>query len=857
MTSPDASIPTTAPTAKQTAKARPMRRHRARNALGLLLAFFVVLVADLAGAGTLVMRAALPQTTGTIHVSGADGAITVTRDTYGVPHISASDTHDVFFAQGYVTAQDRLFQMDFNRRVAAGRLAEVLGPGALTDDKVLRTLGLSLTAQDDVNNLPADLRAELDAYSQGVNAFISTHKDSLPLEFRLLGYTPGPWTDADSIAYGKVVALSLDNSWYDKMVRAEIGQLPNGAALMQVLVPGYSDDNPTLIDASGASEIPLGTSEGTFNPSPQTPPASSALASATARLAQSDARANLPTGILSATDSLRQLLSTVGFAPGSNDWVVSGAHTTTGMPILANDPHLGIQYPAIWYEVALRGGPLNEIGFSFPGVPGIIIGHNDHVAWGVTNGQVDDTDLYVEHLSADGSSYLYNGQMLPVQTRQETITVAGAPSVTINVRATNHGPIMNDVISSLKGKAPLSLMWTALQPGYSFAGFFQLGAAQSIDQLESAIQNIDISQNFVFADTQGNIGYRLSGWVPIRPAANGLLPVDGTTSANDWTGRVPFAQMPHLLNPPSGIILTANNRIVPATYPYFITNDWDAGYRAHRIEQLLTAKPQLSLDDIAAIQNDVTSLQAPDIAPFFTQAAQGDASTGARTAVALLSNWDGTMGRSSAAASFYEVTISQLLQNTLKPLLGAQTFKDWAANIDTIRQIQAARVMLADPTAVFGDAFLRDKAIVQAENDAYTFLKSHFNTSDTSQWRWGDLHTATFAGQLAGAVPLLRLIFPYQTVTRPGDASTVNAGPDGGFTSNDYSQDGLPSMRKIIDLSNLDNSRFITTTGESGEPFAPHNFDLLPLWNNGQYQPMSFTPAAVQAAAVDVLTIEP
>jgi penicillin amidase len=852
MTAPEAPLQPTAEVSSAPPKpAAPMRRWPAR--LALAVGALVVLLADVALAGTLLVRAALPQTTGVIHVAGADGPITVTRDQYGVPHIAAQDTHDVFFAQGYVTAQDRLWQMDFNRRVAFGRLSEIFGKAEIDADRYLRTLGLGLSAQQDVDNLTPDVRAELDAYSQGVNAFIDTHKDSLPLEFRLLGYTPEPWTDSDSIAYGKVVAFSLDTAWNNKLIRAQIAALPNGTALMQQLVASYPSDNPTLTDATGSSEIAPGTSETPFAPGSL---ATSGIAtSQIAQMAQAAAQAPIAE-ILAASSSARQLLGTQGLTAGSNDWVISGVHTTTGMPIVANDPHLGIQYPAIWYEIALRGGPFDEIGFSFPGVPGVVIGHNEHVAWGVTNGMVDDTDLYLEQLSPDSTTYLYNGQQLPVQTRQEVIEVAGAPSVTMTVRSTNHGPILNDVVSSLKGKPSVSLMWTALQPGYTFEGFFELGLAQDVFQLQTAISHIDISQNFVFADTDGNIGYHLSGWLPIRPAANGLLPVDGTTSANDWTGRVPFDQLPHLLNPPSGIILTANNQLTTSAYPHYITDDYDPGFRAHRIEELLSAKPQLSLDDVAAIQNDVISIPATQIAPFLVQAAQGDASAGATAARTLLTGWDGAIDSDSAAAAFYEVTVSMLAQHVIEPALGATVFKDWTG-LDTIRQVYAVRQMLAQPDLLMQGTSGRDAAIRTAENDAYQYLKSHFGTADLSSWHWGDLHQAAFGGPIASAVPLLRLVLPYQTVSRPGDASTVNAGPDPGFTRGDYSQQALPSMREIIDLGNLDDSRFVTTTGESGEPFAPHNFDLLPLWNAGRYQPMEFTPAAVAADARDVLTIEP
>jgi penicillin amidase len=832
----------------------------------MTVAVLFVLILDVAGAGVLLIRGALPQTTGTIHLQGPDGTITVVRDQYGVPHIQAGDAHDLFFAQGYVTAQDRLWQMEFNRRVAFGRLAEILGPSVVADDRFLRTLGLGRSAQNDVNNLPANLHGELDAYTQGVNAFLTAHQGSLPLEFRLLGFTPQPWQDTDSIAYGKVVALDLDGAWSIKLVRFAVLGDPTitdpkvKQAMLDALFPAYPNDNPTLTDQTGGAEVPLGSEAAV--PSGQAANTTAQMNALLAQLTpvQRAALGHTPTLNIDRLHGLSALLGGRGGIEGSNDWVVAGSHTTTGMPLLANDPHLGINYPAIWYEVALSGGGFNEIGYSFPGVPGIIIGHNDHIAWGVTNGQVDDTDLYIEQLSADGSTYLYNGQQLPVTTYQETIKVSGAPDVHLTVRVTNHGPIINDVVSSLKTvTTPLALQWTALQPGYSFAGFFEVGAAQNWTQFQAALRDIDISQNFVYADTAGNIGYHLSGWLPLRPAMNDLIPVDGTSSTYDWTGRVPFDNLPHLFNPPSGIILTANNRLASANYPYYITNTYDIGYRAKRIEQLLTAQTTFSPDDIARVQSDTHSIAAEQIAPYYLRAAQGTgaAGPGATTAAQLFAGWTGDMPRDSAATAFYEVTTAHLINDIVKPLLTTTTFQQWRDNQYAITQFLMVRDALANPQSpFFADAAARDATIVQAENEAYTDLRHTFGTTDTSKWQWGTIHQAHFDNPLT-AVALLKLVLPNQSVARPGDASTVNVGGAGGFADYNYDQDTVPSMRQIIDMSNLDDSRFVTTTGESGEPFSPHNFDLLPLWDSGRYQPMDFTAAAVQAHAQETLVLAP
>jgi penicillin G amidase len=839
----------------RSSSAKP-RRWPARLALvGAIIAFLVL---DLLGGLTLAIHAAFPQTTGALAVAGAQGTITIARDHYGVPHIHATNAHDLFFAQGYVTAQDRLWQMEFNRRVAAGRLSEILGSATVKDDEFLRTVGLAKSAQADVDALTPDLHAELDAYTQGVNAFLQTHQNSLPLEFTLLGFKPEPWTDADSIAYGKVVALDLDNAWSIKLARFSVlAQAGAGAALQ--LFPDYPADNPTLTDATGAAQVKLGSEPSplTSGSYPAGTPATYALLHALSPMQQA-ALAHPPTGLGDTLDWLHALLG--GGVKGSNDWVIAGSHTTTGMPIVANDPHLGINYPAIWYEVGLDDGDMQEFGYSFPGVPGIIIGHNAHIAWGVTNGMVDDTDLYLEKLSADGTTYLYNGQQLPVTITHETIKVAGGADVHLTVRATNHGPIINSVIDSLHSvTTPIALEWTALQPQYTFAGFFELGAAQNWQQFLSALQDISISQNFVYADTSGNIGYHLSGWLPIRPAGNALLPVDGTTSANDWTGRVPFEKMPALFNPPSGIILTANNQLAAPGYPWYITDYYDVGYRAKRIEQLLTAKPVLSVADIERIQNDTVSVTAQELAPYYINAASGEAtpSTGTRDALALLKNWDGDMTRQSAAAAFYEATSAHLVKDLAGHVLSASVYKTWTGSLDAATQFQFLRdtFVIPAPPLLNGPA-ARDAAIVRAENEAASDLAKFFGTSATSSWQWGAVHQANFDHPLA-SVSLLKPIFPNQSVARPGDSTTVNVGGAGNFANFDYAQDTVASMREIIPLGSMDSALFVTTTGESGLPWDPHNFDLLPLWNAGRYQTEPYTQSGVQSVAVETLTITP
>lgn len=833
----------------------------ARLARGALVALILLICLAIifVSAGAFYVGQTLPQTSGSLAVSGLQQRVYVARDTMGVPHITGQTEHDIFFTQGYVTAQDRLFQMEYNRSVAGGRLSALFGPGdnnsLIADDEFLRTLGFYQSAKVEYAHLDPTVSAELQAYADGVNAFISTHQHTLPLEFTILGVTPAPWTPLDSLAYGRVVSFSLDNSWYLKYTRALI-IAKAGPGVASALFPAYPDANPTLMMGVNTA-APVTTS------SAATGALSRSVASVTP--AQQTLYARTPNTLLQGAEGVHQLLAPIADSIGSNDWVVDGSRTATHMPLLANDPHLGIMMPSIWYEIALQGAGLNVIGFSFPGDPGVVIGHNDHIAWGVTNVGADNSDLYLETLDPTGhpGEYQYRGQWLPLTTRQETIDVRGGKPVTFTVSSTIHGPIITSVFKDVKSLPPLALKWSALQPGYTFEGFFQLDYATNWQQFNAAIDNIWISQNFVYADTQGNIGYRMSGVLPIRPAANDVGPVDGASGQFEWTGYVAQANMPRLYDPPTHIIATANNQIVPPGYPYYVTNSWDQGYRARRIEDLLANATNLSVADYERIQADVTSVPATILTPRFVdagQAAGGDAGK----AAALLQGWNGAMTRDSVAATVYEVTSGMLARETIEPVLGKDLYKIYQSNTDSSNMYSVLISLLAEPIPPFFGVTgpqnainARDVAEATAMRDAYDWLSATYGP-DTSKWTWGTLHTATFAHPLASVTPL-NLIFGVAPVSRPGDSVTVSVGGDGGFTADpaDYSQQTVSSMREIIDLSNFDNSLWVTTTGESGQPFSAHYQDLVPLWNQNNYQPMTFSPDMVAKQTANVLTLTP
>lgn len=849
--------PSTGQPVRTAAPARPARPARRRSVRRILFRVLLgvgigaVVLAALAGTTSIwFVQRTLPQTTGTLSIKGLHNSASVLRDSWGVPHITGNDIHDVAFAEGYVTAQDRLFQMEFNRRIAQGRLAEMFGAGEdnsiLDTDILLRTLDLYGAARYEEANLDQPTFTMLSAYADGVNAFLATHQNSLPLEFTILGITPQKWSVLDSLAYGRVVALSLDSTWNTKYSRAMVTNKV-GSAIASTLFPQYPDANPTLFASPGTAAPPT-ESGASSRPSTPTP----------VQATDPAAIKGLSPNLLAGTTYLHDLLGSVRDALGSNDWVVDGTHTVTGKPMLANDPHLGIRMPSVWYEVALRGGGLDEIGFTFPGEPGIVIGHNDFISWGVTNVGADNTDLYLETLDPANhpGQYLYDRSWEPLQTRQQVIHIRGGGSKTITVASTVHGPIINSGLGDLTKYPPVALKWTALQQSYSFRGFFQLNFARNWNEFLDGVANISISQNFVYADIYGNIGYRMSGVLPIRSSDNDMLPVAGDTSSHEWQGYVPQDEMPTLYNPSTHFIATANNRIVPTNYPVYVTTDWDCGYRARRIDDLLASKPQLSVADIEQIQADVYSIPASQLVPAFITAGQAAGGDAAKAAT-LLQGWDFNMSRNSAAASVYEVTAGSLLRETIEPMLGKDLYAIYQSNSTSSCRFAALVNALSNPAPLFSDASARDAAIGRALADAVHALQAKFG-ADTAAWQWSKLHTAHFQHPLATVSPL-NLVFDVAPVARPGDSTTVSVGGDGGFSADpaDYSQHTVSSMREIIDLGNFDNSVWVTTTGESGQPYSAHYSDLVPLWDQNHYQKMLFSADAVAKDNQALLVLQP
>lgn len=781
----------------------------------------VLLVAALlfaCGAYQVLFRATFPVTSGTLSIGGLMGRVEVVRDQWGVPHIYADSERDVYFAQGYVHAQDRLWQMEFNRRLASGRLSEVLGETTLDSDRLVRTLGLRRAAERELQVLPPEVLGELSAYAEGVNAFIAGHRNHLPLEFQILGFVPEPWTPTDSIAWAKVMALGLDGNWENELERQRL-TAKLGEQKVNELFPAYPEDAPVIVAAE------------------------------TRELGQVDG------SLLAGSRQFRELSGYPSSYSGSNNWVVDGSMTATGKPLLANDPHLGIQMPSLWYEVHLSAGTLDVIGVSFPGCPGVIIGHNQSIAWGVTNSRVDVQDLYVEHIN-DAGQYEYMGRWYDLTNVTESIRVKGrSEPVPLTVRLTRHGPLLSSDNSSTG--SPVALRWTALEGGGMFTSLHLLNRAQNWEQFRTALRHWNSpAQNFVYADTEGNIGYQLPGAIPIRNQGQGVHPVPGWSGEYEWNGYIPFEELPSAYNPSQHYLVTANNRIVSDEYPYFLSANWGDPSRAQRITRLLEGKKGLTVSDMRDIQADAYSLAASRVMPYVL--ALGPEGWLQERAFRFFEHWDYQMRSESGAAGIAEVVQSRILMNTFgDELAGVEVEPGSWANI-----AQALIRIIDDPSSSWFDDVTtpvvenRDQILRRSVDEAMEFWRRHYGDlvgNLDSQWAWGKVHTATFEHVL-GSVPALGLLLNRGPVAVAGSWCTVNANA---YYPGSFEVASIPSYRQVVDLSSWKDSLWQHTTGQSGQALNRHYDDMIDDWQSVHPQQMLYERTDVLAEAEAILVLLP
>ena len=851
----------------------PVRR--LGKVLGIIGIVLLVLVVAGSTFAAWTARRSFPQTSGELTVAGLRSSVDVLRDERGIPHIYADTPEDLFFAQGYVHAQDRFYEMDFRRHITSGRLSEMFGKSQVETDKFLRVSGWYRVAEKELPLLSADTRRNLDSYTKGVNAYLADHSGAaVSLEYAVLAlsnrsYTIEPWTSVDSVAWLKAMAWDLRGNMQEEIERSVESSIVGQARTAQ-LFPPYPYVRHRAIVEQGA--VIGGVWQQDSDRS------------------QTQVAAKLPSTPVDALPALLRTRTAVAAADsvlgpngpgiGSNSWVVSGDKTASGKPLLANDPHLAPMMPSIWYQMGLHcrtvsaSCPYDVAGYTFSGTPGVIIGHNQTVGWGFTNLGPDVTDLYLEKVVGD--TYLVGTTAKPITKRTEVIKVAGGDDVTVTVRETEHGPLVSDASDELTtvgkdapvgGAAPpkgdgyaVALRWTALTPSRTADAINDLDVAQSWTEFRKAASEFTVpAQNMIFASTDGTIGYQTPGQIPIRQGYDGKYPAHGWDPKETWVGYIPFEALPNVRNPSDGWVVTANNASVYRDYPYFITDDWAYGARSQRITDLVklatSGTAKMTADQMRAIQFDTWNENAAFLVPRLK-----DAKVSGATADALktLAAWDFTQPADSAPAAYFNVFWKNLLLDTF----GDEIPKDyWPAGGD--RWFTVVRTLWDAPTHAWWDDVTtkdkvetRDDAVVRALDEATAEL-SGLQGSDPSGWRWGDLHTLTVKNQTLGksGIGPIEKLFNRGPITTAGGESIVNA--TGWTPKNGYTVDWIPSMRMVLDFSNLDASTWVNLTGASGHAFSTHYVDQLDAWQSGATYPFPFTAAAVQAATKDHLVLKP
>ena len=831
----------------------PPRRRRWPRYVLFTIAWLVVLVIVITGFGILWLRsatmAALPQLDGDIHlgIQGISAPVTVRRDQHGVPHIEAASQEDMFVAQGYVTAQDRLWQMDTFRRSANGELAEILGPSLLRHDKAQRMFQFRNVAQRIYANLPPDERARYDAYARGVNLYIAQHQDSLPPEFRLLHYTPKPWTGTDSISIGTMMVDMLDTHWYAKLARERIAAKLNDPKLESDLYPvgSWRDHPPTgeILDLSRPHPEPPATSG-------EDSERSENRGQGTGIRNQRSMTGWVPQvprfwgpGIDAANrDPIFRDPACPDCIPGSNNWVISGAHSASGRPLLSNDMHLSLNVPNIWYLADLRAPGFHAAGVSLPGVPYIIAGHNDHIAWGFTALYADVQDLYIEDVK--GNNYQGNdAQWHPLTIDHEVIHVRGRKDVHYDVRLTDHGPLLDPIFT--KDSRAIALKWALYDPSLNTIPIYAINTASNWTEFSAALaQWCYPTQNVVYSDDQGHIGYHAVGKIPLRPSGIAPVPIALSDSAHEWQGYIPFDDLPSAFDPPSGFLATANARVTTDKSKYPLTNDWADPYRVERIYKLLQGRDHLTPADLLAVQTNIYSEVDQEMAHRLAYAI--DHSAGAdqqlRKAADLMRSWDGRLTTASAAASVEVSARHALLSMLLEPKLGkddAQQYQWSESNFAEEEIVMHANSAWLPPGYKDWDTFLTD-AVRRG-------MKAGKAPADVSTWNYGSWHVVDLEHPLSAFVPLIGRIAGTGPQPLSGDTVTVKQ----------VGRAFGPSQRFTMDWSNIDGSTEDIVLGESGNPYSPYFRDQWDDYYNGRTFALPYTAAAVSANTQHTLRLLP
>ncbi|MFZ0318584.1 MAG: penicillin acylase family protein [Candidatus Sulfotelmatobacter sp.] len=801
----------------------------------LWIIFLAILaVAALIGYAYFAARSALPQLDGKIAVKGLLAPVKVTRDGHGVPAIEAGNLEDLFFAQGYVTAQDRLWQMDVMRRFGAGELSEILGESTLKVDREQRILGLRAAAKKSLGLATPRDRSYFDAYARGVNAYIAERQKSLPVEFRILKYQPKPWQAEDSIVIAHQMVKDLNYYTFgDTLAREKILATLGPELTSDLYVNRSWHDRPPTVMREDLSDQPSQDSGDKDDDDDEDDPGPDNAVTRRGEAVEMWAR-HAPEAV-----------------NGSNDWVVSGAHTITGKPLLSNDMHLGHQMPNLWYEAHLKAGNVDVAGVTLPGMPYVIVGHNQRIAWGFTNVGPTVVDAFIENFNAQGEYETPQGWRQP-EHRQEVIHVKGRPDVTIDVKITRHGPIISELFPGETRQ--LALRWT-LYDGLHMP-FLDVDTAQNWEDFRKAFSQLDApGQNVVYADVDGNIGYQTTGRVPIRAADDGSLPVSGADDGHEWIGYVPFDKLPRVYNPPSGVIATANGRITPDDYPDSISAEWEAPWRTARIYHVLESGRKFAAADMLALENDVQSENDLFAAERFVYAVDHAAKPSARAkqAADLMRNWDGRMVAQSTAATVAVRSGQELTRLLLEPKLGSapadskqeESTLSWKSYRWEMRTVWLQNVMLHQPKRWLPEKYPNYDELLTAAVEAA--VNAPDAPRDLGSWHWGSVNAIDIEHPVLGKIPGL------QRWTAPG----IKEQSGSGYTVKAVTRHHGPSERFTANLANLDQSTLNTVTGQGGNFLSPYYMDQWQAWYEGFTFTLPFTRQAVEASGAHRLVLEP
>jgi len=868
-----------------------MRKPRAKKVIKVVLVVLAIIIVVVLMGGYIfyrdLTRGPLPKHDGELQVEGLYNSVEILRDEWGVPQIYASNMHDLFFAQGYTQAQDRWWQMELWRHIGSGRIEELTGKNddVIETDVLIRTLGWRQLAEQEVELLDSENEAQLQAFADGINAYImSRNSGDLALEYGVLGLVGKkikvePWTPADTLVFNKVMAWDMGPSTNTEEARAKLYELIGQEMTDQWMTPPWPfGEKPTIIQ-----------------------PEDLQLTGSTVDSLAGNAAGVFEGDTLAGGDALPDInfIFGKGRGIGSNNWVVSGNMTESGMPLLANDPHLNIQLPSIWYEIGLHcqsdSGqcPFDVVGFTFATSPGVVVGHNNSIAWGITNNDCDVYDLYKIRVNPDNPfQYEWNGSWRDMTVRQETIRFAGSDeTMAIQVRGTHLGPIINDnkldeetgELTGLNNEDPMALRWTALEPSTIYRAGLYLARAGNWDDFRSALQYWDVpSQNFVYADINGNIGYQMPGRIPIRAENHsGLIPVPGWTDEYEWQGFIPYEKLPCILNPERGYIVTANQQVVPLEYydmleqelgegrNYIFSLESDYGYRAQRIADLLKETPKHTIESFQRIHGDNKSLSAQELMPYLSNLRFDD--TELADARDWLLEWDYDFDMESPQAVLYAEFWARLMDNLyndqileagLNEEIKGYDIKAYGRDCD----MRSIFLLMSVSDNAWWDNVNTDNAIetrddilLQSFREGYDNAISELGT-DREKWRWGDLHTATFISTPLGesGTGIIERMVNRGPFAVGGSLATVN---QTAWLANDEEEGfevmNLPSMRMVCDLSDLTRSVSINSTGQSGHSYSDNYSDMIDPWRNIEYHTMLWTREQVEASNVERLILNP